>query len=164
MPERAAAAREEGLMLRIVCLSSFLLLTGCASGGETDSVPIPGAWSSDIQSVGAQGHAGFATVTMMPEGETRANLTLRGGSAGGRHPWHIHAGLCPSGDADPTAVGPEVGDPGSYPVLEPDDVGNASATAVLSVPLDPDAEYHVDIHQSEDDPTVVGCGDLQKSF
>ncbi|HET6360694.1 MAG TPA: hypothetical protein VFH11_01395 [Gemmatimonadota bacterium] len=151
-------------MLRIVRLISFLLLTGCASGGETDSRPIAGAWSGDIQSLGAEGHSGFATVTLMPDGETRANLTLRGGSAGGRHPWHIHAGLCPSGDAEPTAVGPEVGDPGSYPVLEPNDTGNASATAVLAVPLDPGAEYHVDVHQSEDDATVVGCGDLQESF
>ena len=151
-------------MLRMVCIISFLLLTGCASGGETDSRPIPGAWSGDIQSLGAEGHSGFATVTLMPDGETRANVTLRGGSAGGRHPWHIHAGLCPSGDGDSSAVGPEVGDPGAYPALEPDDAGNASATAVLVVPLDPAAEYHVDVHQSGDDPTVVGCGDLQKSF
>jgi hypothetical protein len=151
-------------MLRIVCICSFLLVTGCASGGETDSRPIPGAWTGDVQSLAPGGHSGFATVTMMPDGETRANLTLRGGSAGGRHPWHIHAGLCPSGDAGDAAVGPEVGDPGSYPVLEPDDVGNASATAVLSAGLDPDGEYHVDIHESADDSTVVGCGDLRKSF
>lgn len=151
-------------MLRMAAISCFLVLTGCASGGETDSRPIPGAWSGDIQSLGAEGHSGFATVTLMPDGETRANVTLRGGSAGGRHPWHIHAGQCPSGDADTTTVGPEVGDPGSYPVLEPDDAGNASATATMAVPLDPDAEYHVDVHQSEDDPTVVGCGDLRKSF
>jgi hypothetical protein len=57
-----------------------------------------------------------------------------------------------------------VGDPGEYPVLEPNDAGNASATAVVAVPRDRDAVYHVDIHQGEDDPTVVGCGDLQKSF
>lgn len=151
-------------MLRSVCISSLLVVAGCASGGETEQVPVPGAWSGDIESLGAEGHSGFATVTLMSEGETRANLTLRGGSAGGQHPWHIHAGLCPSGDADPIAVGPEVGDPGAYPNLEPDETGNASATAVLMVPLDPDAEYHVDVHQSEDDPTVVGCGDLQKSF
>ncbi len=151
-------------MLRIAGISCFLVMTGCASGGETDSRPIPGAWSGDIQSLGAEGHSGFATVTLMPDGETRANVTLRGGSAGGRHPWHIHAGQCPSGDADTTTVGPEVGDPGSYPALEPDDAGNASATATMAVPLDPDAEYHVDVHQSEDDPTVVGCGDLRKSF
>ena len=152
-------------MLRIVCIISLLLLTGCASGGgETDSRPIPGAWSGDIQSLGAEGHSGFATVTLMPDGETRANVTLRGGSAGGRHPRHIHAGLCPSGDGDSSAVGPEVGDPAAYPALEPNDAGNASATAVLAVPLDADAEYHVDVHQSGDDPTVVGCGDLQKSF
>lgn len=151
-------------MLRMVCISSFLLVAGCASGGETDSRPIPGAWTGDIQSLAAEGHSGFATVTMMPDGETRANLTLRGGSSGGEHPWHIHAGQCPAGDASDAAVGPEVGDPGSYPALQPDDAGNASATAILTAVLDPDAEYHVDIHQSSDDPTVVGCGDLRKSF
>lgn len=151
-------------MLRIVCISSLLVVTGCASGGETDSRPIPGAWSGDIQNLGAEGHSGFATVTMMPDGETRANVTLRGGSAGGHHPWHIHAGNCPSGDADTASVGPEVGDPSAYPALEPSDAGNASATATLSVPLDPELEYHVDIHQSADDATVVGCGDLRKSF
>ncbi|HEU4463625.1 MAG TPA: hypothetical protein VFS53_01135 [Gemmatimonadota bacterium] len=152
------------IMRRVFTFSSFLLFAGCASGGETDSRPIPGAWSGDIQSLGAEGHAGFATVTLMPDGETRANITLRGGAAGGRHPWHIHAGLCPSGDAESAAVGPEVGDPQAYPVLEPNDTGNASATAVLGVPLDPDAEYHVDIHQSDEDSSVVGCGDLQRSF
>lgn len=152
-------------MLRVVFISSFLVLTGCASGGETDPRPIPGAWTGEVQSLGGEeGKSGFATVTMLPDGETRANITLRGGSAGGRHPWHIHAGLCPSGDGAAEAVGPEVGDPGKYPALEPDDNGYASTTARLSVPLDPEAEYHVDIHQSDDDPTVVGCGDLQKSF
>lgn len=151
-------------MLRVLCVCSLLATAGCASGGETDTRPIPGAWSGDVQSVGAEGHQGFATVTLMPDGEMRANLTLRGGAAGGRHPWHIHAGQCPSGDQDAGPIGPEVGDPGSYPLLEPDEAGSASATATMAVALEPDAEYHVDIHQSEDDPTVVGCGDLQKSF
>jgi hypothetical protein len=151
-------------MLRVVCISALLILHGCASGGEADPRPIPGAWSGDVQSLGAEGHSGFATITMMADGETRANLTLRGGSAGGRHPWHIHGGLCPSGDGSAAAVGPEVGDPGSYPPLEPDEAGNASATATLVVALDPEADYHVDVHQSAEDATVVGCGDLRKSF
>jgi hypothetical protein len=119
------------------------------------------AWTADVEAMGAEGHSGFATVTVMPDGGTRANLTLRGGSAGGHHPWHIHEGLCPAGDSEPSPVGIEVGRSEAYPALEPNERGNASATASLPLQLDPDAEYHVDIHQSQEDASVVGCGDLQ---
>jgi hypothetical protein len=150
-------------MVRVAVISGFLLLTGCASGAETDSRPIVAAWTADVEAMNAEGHSGFATVTVMPDGDTRANITLRGGSAGGRHPWHIHEGLCPAGDSEPSPVGAQVGRAAAYPVLEPNEQGNASATATLNVRLDPDAQYHVDLHQSPEDEEVVGCGDLQKT-
>lgn len=142
----------------LVC--GFLALAGCASGGETDTRPIVAAWTADVEAMGAHGHSGFATVTVMPDGFTRANLTLRGGSAGGRHPWGIREGQCPGGDSEPSAAGAEVGPPDAYPALEPNDQGNASATAVLNLSLDPDSEYHVDVYQSAEDSQVVGCGNL----
>lgn len=150
-------------MVRVTLISGILLFTGCASGGETDSRPIVAAWSGEVEAMNAEGHSGFATVTVMPDGETRATLTLRGGSAGGNHPWHIHEGLCPVGDSEPSPVGAEIGPPGAYPALEPNDGGNASATATLALQLDPDAEYHVDLHLSPEESEVVGCGDLQKT-
>ena len=147
-------------MVRVTFLIGLMVLAGCASGGETDPRPIVAAWTADVEAMGALGHSGFATVTVLPDGVTRANLTLRGGSAGGHHPWRIREGLCPSGDSEPSAVGAEIGPPDAYPPLEPNDLGNASATAVLNLLLDPDAEYHVDVYQSPDDLEVVGCGDL----
>ena len=158
--DAAVAAWDEGegeVMLRIAFICAFLLLTGCASGGNSDPRPIPAAWTGEVEAVGDHGHAGFSTVTVMPDGGTRANLTLRGGSAGGRHPWHVHPGRCgDSGSVEASAVGRM----DAYPPLEPDERGNASGTASLDASLDPEAEYHVDVHQSLDDATVVGCGDL----
>lgn len=147
-------------MIRVTVISVVLFLTGCATGGETDSRPIVAAWTADVEAVGAEGHSGFATVTVMPDGVTRANLTLQGGSAGGNHPWHIREGLCPVGDSEPAPVGAEVGSAAAYPPLEPNERGNASATAVLALQLDPDGDYHVDVYESPDDREVVGCGDL----
>jgi hypothetical protein len=103
--------------------------------------------------VGPHGHGGFAIVSLVPDTGTRANVTLTGGSAGGDHPWHVHQERC---DSD----GPIVGDASEYPRLTPDEAGNASATILLDPRLDPEGTYHVDIHQSVDDDTVVGCGDL----
>lgn len=148
-------------MIRLTTVLCVLLaFAGCASGGETDSRPIVAAWTADVEAMGAEGHSGFATVTVMPDGSTRANITLRGGSAGGHHPWGIREGQCTGGDSEPAPAGAEVGPADAYPPLEPNDQGNASATAVLNLPLDPDSEYHVDVYQSADDPQVVGCGNL----
>lgn len=140
--------------MRVAFICLFLVSGACASGGHSDPRPIPAAWTGDVQAVGEHGHSGFATVTVLPDGETRANLTLRGGAAGGRHPWHIRAGNC--GD-DPSAA---IGSADAYPPLQPDERGNASGTAILQAVLAPDGDYHVEIHQSADDSTVVGCGRL----
>lgn len=150
----ATGLDREEVMVRVAFICAFLLLTACASGGHSDPRPIPAAWTGDVEAVGDHGHSGFATVTLLPDGETRANLTLRGGSTGGRHPWSIRTGKC---DEDP---GPAIGSASAYPPLEPDERGNASAGAILATVLDPDADYRVDVHQSVDDPTVVGCGEL----
>lgn len=147
-------------MARVTFFIAVVVLVGCASGGETDTRPIVAAWTADVEAMGALGHSGFATVTVLPDGVTRANLTLRGGSAGGHHPWRIREGLCPSGDSEPSAVGAEIGPSEAYPPLEPNERGNASATAVLNLQLDPDAEYHVDVYQSSEELEVVGCGNL----
>lgn len=148
----ASAASEPFALLGVVC--AFLLVAGCASGGHSDPRPIPAAWTSEVLAVGEQGHSGFATVTVLPDLGTRANLTLSGGTAGGRHPWHIHEGRCGE-----DAGGP-VGPADAYPLLQPDERGNASATASLAATLDGDEAYHINVHHSLEDPTIVGCGEL----
>ena len=146
--------------LSLICLFP---LTGCASGQETDLRPIPAAWTADVQAMVGTEPGGFATVTVLPDGETRANLTLRGGIAGGRHPWRIREGRCPGGDSEPGSVGNEVGGAGDYPPLEPNDSGNASRTAILAIMLPLEREYHLDVYESEENMSVVACGDLQRS-
>ncbi len=143
------------MWVRVLMLTVVGILVGC-HGQARDTRPVAGSWFADVRAMGEHGHSGFAVVTLLPDGGTRANLTLSGGSAGGVHPWHIHEGTCSSG-------GPIVGDPSAYPVLQPDAGGNASATVALDVGLSTDADYHVNIHQSPDDDTVVGCGDLRSN-
>lgn len=138
--------------MRIFVLTSLAVLTGCAKQ-EQDARPIPGSWSGEIQAVGEHGHSGFAVVVLLQDGGTRANATLTRGSAGGVHPWHIHEGLC-------SEMGPIVGDADEYPLLRPDASGDASATVWIPVALSLDEEYSVNLHQSPEDDTLVGCGEL----
>lgn len=140
------------MLRRILLIAVLLMLTGCASRA-VDTQPVAGLWSADVRAVGDHGHSGFATGSILVSGETRMNVTLTGGSPGGNHPWAVQSGRCGSG-------GPVVGQEGAFPTLEPDQRGNASATATLDTRLDPAAEYHVVIHQSNTDDAIVGCGDL----
>jgi hypothetical protein len=140
----------------VVCV--LLFVAGCASGGHSDPRPIPAAWTGEVLAVGDQGYSGFAIVTVLPDGGTQANLTLSGGMAAGRHPWQMRTGRCGDDAGDP------VGPADAYPLLEPDERGNASASALLDASLDANEAYRVTIHGSLEDPTVVGCGELIRAY
>lgn len=140
------------MTLRTLLIAALLVLTGCG-GRDVDTRPVAGLWSADVSAVGEHGHGGFATGSILVSGTTRMNVTLSGGSPGGVHPWAVQTGECGGG-------GQVVGREDAYPLLRPNQRGNASATAALDVRLDPAGQYHVVIHQSEDDDTIVGCGDL----
>jgi hypothetical protein len=133
----------------------ILLACGCAKQ-ERDPRPVPGSWVGEIEAVGEHGHSGFAVVALLQDGGTRANATLTGGSAGGVHPWSIHEGSC---DGD----GPIVGEAGLYPLLRPDASGDASATVFIPIELSLDERYSVQLRQSPDDDTLVGCGELVRN-
>lgn len=141
----------------ISLLAVFLAACGGGQTLEGESEPFPAAWTAEVQAQGEAGHSGFSTITLLPDGQTRANTTLSGGSAGGVHPWAIHEGTCDS-------EGPIVGTADAYPVLTPNELGNASATATLDLTLASDASYALRIFESpEDRETVVGCGELRSS-
>ncbi|HUP21267.1 MAG TPA: hypothetical protein VM778_15120 [Gemmatimonadota bacterium] len=146
--------------MRSIPLTMVLVLTGCAAlgGGQArDPDPAPAGWTANIRAVGGHGHSGFAIGTLTRTGETRVSVTMDGGSAGGVHPWYVHQGRCGE-------VGERVGSPQEYPSLKPNQRGDASATATIAVPLDPDDPYSVQIHQDEDPETLVGCGNLVRSW
>ena len=131
---------------------AVLIVAACARQ-ERDPRPMMGGWLAEVRAVGEHGHSGFAIVSMDADGVTRANVTLTGGSAHGKHPWHVHEGSCDS-------VGPPVGDPAAYPPLEPDESGGASATYRLPIMPAHEKSYAVSIHQSMEDDTIVGCGEM----
>ena len=141
-------------MRKFVALAGLVAL-GCATqrgaggdGGDGNS------WTAAIRAVGGSGHSGSATAAPM-DGGTHVTVNLLGGSGGGAHPWHVHEGVCESN-------GPIVGAASAYPVLQPDASGNATASAHLNVPLDPDGSYYVNVHQSANQlDVIVGCGELR---
>lgn len=139
-----------GRYLAAAALATSAVALGCAKQ-ERDLRPIEGSWFADVEALGDDGHSGFAVVSILRDGRTRANVTLTGGSGGGVHPWHVHEGSCD---------GPIVGQESAYPALRPDESGNASAVATLEMRLSGDKDYYVNIHESPDDPEIVGCGKL----
>lgn len=146
--------------MRSMILTVVLLLTGCGvigGGQDHDPNPAPAGWTADIQAVGEHGHRGFAVGTLTPTGRTRLNVTLDGGSAGGVHPWYVHEGRCGE-------VGSVVGSPQEYPSLKPNRGGDASVTTTIGAALDPEDAYSIQVHQDEDPETLVGCGDLVRSW
>lgn len=148
---------ERGVMSRraISLLAVFVAACGGGQSLEGEGDPFPSAWTAEVQALDESGHSGFATITLLPDGQTRANTTLSGGSAGGIHPWAIHEGTCDS-------EGSIVGSADAYPVLTPNELGNASATATLNLTLASDTSYALRVFESpEDRETVVGCGELQ---
>ncbi len=131
----------------------FLALAGCA-GGAPPMQQVPArSLTATLQSGSDSGITGGANVNTVT-GSTAAAVTIGGANAGEAHPWHIHEGTCGSG-------GPIVGAPTAYPVLNVGSDGTASATARVSVGLDPTKSYYVNIHDS---PTnlgkIVACGEL----
>lgn len=141
----------------IALLSGLVAAAGCASqgGGGEDGMMEDGAtmFSAVLNPNGDMGHGGSAEARSSMSG-TMVTITLDRGTTGGTHPWHIHEGRCGSG-------GGVVGQGSAYPVLEPDANGDATATANLTVSLDPSGEYYVQIHQSPSQMgTIAACGNL----
>jgi hypothetical protein len=127
---------------------------------NTDDIPpVPSGvyqWHANID-----GNLGFevldgGTIIRQNAGGTvfLVDIDLRGDIAGSVRPWHVHFGDCDSG-------GGIVGDPALYRPLIIGADGEASVTARVEFALDPDDDYHVNVHLSETDlGTLIACGDL----
>lgn len=133
------------------------LVVSCGRGAVGTSEPIPDAWIADIYPFEtASPLAGFASMSILPSDETRANLTLNGAVSGTSHPWRVRVGVC--GD-----TGEVVGSEDSYPQLEVFEDGRASATATLSERLTSKQKYSVAVFGWGDDPVEIACGDFVRN-
>lgn len=82
-----------------------------------------------------------------------AEILIRSDVPGLVRPWHVHFGNCASGGA---IVGP----PEAYRALTVGGDGTAVVAAQIASPFNLAGEYHVNVHFSPTDQTVIACGDL----
>jgi hypothetical protein len=129
-----------------------LAVAACTTTAQQAVVP-ERTLETTLNSTG-QGDVIRANVSVHTAGrETALSIAIADGRPGATYPWHLHAGPCPGG----AIVGPVA----AYPPLAADGGGNATASAIINVGLDPDARYHVNVHQSPTElDRVIACGEL----
>ena len=115
-------------------------------------------WRADITSNDPYLWTLFGTANvLMNNGEAAftASIDIRNDDPGVERPWHVHFGTCGSG-------GGIVGGDAAYPRLSTGlDGASAVAVTIRGVGLDPNAAYHVNVHESDFYfDTLIACGDL----
>ena len=147
--------------MRTAILLSMVVLAACSSRGEendSDDIDFDATdWSAQLSarlSSGVTGTASGRSVGFVGgAGTATASVEIRGAAPGARHPWHVHSGTCATG-------GPIVGEANDYPVLEIEADGTDEATAAIEAGMNDETRYHVNVHRSAADLTVISCGDL----
>ena len=142
-------------MRKIVIISS-LVLAACASGGNNeDGDPVGdrvGDWSTNLSGQNNSNVRGSVKAQSVGVG-MGVNISINNATPGAQHPWHVHTGTCSAG-------GGIVGSMSNYPVLTVNSSGEASANATISTALNEQSRYHVNVHRSTSDLTVISCGNL----
>ena len=112
-------------------------------------------FTANITGVGAYAPiSGVGRVLLDVPGVFTADIDVRNDTPGAVRPWHVHFGNCASG-------GGIVGPPTSYRPLMISANGTDSVGAQVTASFDLAAPYHVNVHVSPADMTVIACGDLQ---
>ena len=148
------------MLIRTCLLVSMLALAACSAREDDDDDDLDfdaTDWSTQLSARASSGVTGSATARSLGissgTGTSSATVEIRGAAPGARHPWHVHTGTCASG-------GPIVGEANDYDLLEPGPNGTDDQTSAISVGMDENARYHVNVHRSPSDLTVIACGDL----
>ncbi|MEX1184187.1 MAG: hypothetical protein WEF86_13225 [Gemmatimonadota bacterium] len=127
-----------------------------SNDGDIDVDPITdriGEWESTLTARNDSGVRGAAAVYAAGVG-SQVSISIAGSTPNAHHPWHVHRGTCATGGAI-------VGDRDAYPPLHVGSDGAASGTATISVGLDENTEYHVNVHKSATEMgTAIACGNL----
>jgi hypothetical protein len=135
-------------------IAMALVAVAAASGCATVPIFEPRDWNATVApAAGSEVRANVRAVSA--PAQTGVAINLAGGEAGAAYPWHIHRGSCGSGGA-------VVGEMNAYPLLRPNTAGAATATAHVRVQLVPGENYHVNVHQSQQQMgQIIACGDLR---
>lgn len=136
----------------IVVCSVFVL--GCSS--DTVTEPTQHLWLATLQGEAGWEHlSGEASVLMSVGGsQFEAAAVILGDEPGAVRPWHVHFNDCATG-------GGIVGADGDYPRLNVGGDGTAETSVFIGQTLNPNANYHVNVHLSNEQlATIIMCGDL----
>lgn len=142
--------------MRRILAAGLMILAACASSQPEDDKDIVsnriGDWETSLSSTAGSAVRGSAKAQSVGVG-TGVNISIEGAAASAQHPWHVHTGTCASG-------GGIVGSATAYPVLTAGVGGTASANTSIGVALRENERYHVNVHRSTTDLTVIACGNL----
>jgi hypothetical protein len=130
-------------------------LAGCPSDPVAPPAPT-GEWFGVIQGADGWEHLSGQSGFIWTEGATTFETfaQIEGDEVGAVRPWHVHENTCAAG-------GDIVGSDADYPRLVTDATGVATVVTFVPRGIDPNADYHVNIHLSVDEmETIIACGDL----
>lgn len=128
---------------------------------STQNATLNTRWHANLASpaslAGAVQMNGSASMAPASNGTTtEITIDLANAAPGGIHPWEVHAGRC-----DPGIDYGVFGSSSSYPPLEVNSDGKASATASVSMMTPKTGNYFVLVRASAGNPeTIVACGNL----
>jgi hypothetical protein len=128
----------------------FILVAGVAAVSIAAAAIPRHMWTANLQPVGVRGEV---TVDSPTTGEAKVTIALKGGAPSTEYPWHVHAGTCATGGAI-------VGGADRYAGLSVGAEGTSTGSATVRA-LDGTKEYHVNVHRSRADMTVISCGNLK---
>lgn len=149
-----------------VCLIAPFALWACVQPpalvveGASGEIPLE-SWTASLASAGAAEPTHLTgTVTLAPGNsirETRAMLTLAGGTPHAVYPWYVQLGECGN---DRGVLASLI----AYPPIAVDSSGHAMATVTLPFTLPTSGRYFVSVRRSETDvSTVIACGNLTRT-
>lgn len=139
------------------CVQPPPLVIQSASG---ESVPLE-SWSANLSAVGNSEPTGLrGNAILMPGAtvrETRALLTLAGGTPHAVHPWYVQLGDC--GNDRGILAGLIV-----YPPIALGESGEGRVSVTLPFTMPTTGRYFVSVRQSETNvSSVVACGNLTRA-
>ena len=111
-------------------------------------------WSATLQSQNGSSVAGTATAQPAAGDSLTVGIRIKGARSGDTHPWHVHSGGCDSSGA-------VLGDPSRYAALHIRADGAAETSARVKSLLTVGVPYSVNVHRSQNDMTVIACGNLR---
>jgi hypothetical protein len=141
----------------LATLLAFVLVAvaGCDIGG-VDPIPQTLEWHGIVEGEAEWEHLEGEAAFAWTEGtqEITAGVLVTGDEPGEVRPWHVHHNTCAEG-------GGIVGSDDDYPRLVIEGDGTASVVTNVPVGIDPAADFHVNVHLSEEEmETIIACADL----